>query len=251
MKSFVLGFAVLLLSVAGTAFGQHADIRPYVADGRILTAGFNDATSTEVLDMRVFGYDFGEDPGQPFFAQDPGFNAAAGSGLAAGSQLLFNIVGAGGLGLAANLSFWDGSGDVDFAVAPAGETLTLNFGSQNRVADDSTDFVAGFNLQTVTASGAIHRHLNAFLNGGSGDPTAGIYLLPLDLASSDTSLEKSRPFFVVYNNGLDEEVHDLAIDWVQQNLVVPEPSALVLAIVGVVAIWMIPLGHARPNFNRA
>ncbi len=84
MKSFVLGFAVLLLSVAGTACGQHADIRPYVADGRILTAGFNDATSTEVLDMRVFGYDFGEDPGQPFFAQDPGFNAAAGSGLLGG-----------------------------------------------------------------------------------------------------------------------------------------------------------------------
>ena len=190
---------------------------------------FVDATSTLLPYMRVFGYDFGEDPGDPFFTQDPGFNAASGSGLPAGSQLLFNIVGAAGLGLPANLSFWDGTGAVSFSQTPADETLTLAFGSQNRIVDDSTSFVSGFSLQTVTATGSIHRHLNATLNGVGGDPTSGIYLLPLELQSSDASLVKSLPFFVVYNNGLDEAVHDLAIDWVKDNLVaVPEPSSFLL-----------------------
>ena len=195
-------------------------------NGQIQTAGFVDSTSTVLPNLRVFGYDFGEDPGQPYFAQDPGFNASADSGLPSGSQLLFNIVGAGGLGLPANLSYWNGVGDVAFAVTPADESLTLNFGSQNRVADDSTAFVAGFSLQTVGASGTIHRHLNAFLNGVSGNPTAGIYLLSLELESSDPSIVKSLPFFVLYNNGLSEDAHDLAIEWVERNVVVPEPILL-------------------------
>lgn len=231
MKTCTAAWAALLSLVAATALAQHADIRPYVQNGRIVTAGYVDATSSEFPDMRVFAYDFGEDQDQPYFTQDPGFNAAAGSGLPAGSQLLFNIVGAGSLGLPANLSFWDGVGEVEFVATPADETLTLNFGSQDRIADDSIDFVAGFNLQTVTASGAIHRHLNAFLNGGSGDPTAGIFLLPLELQSSDASIQKSLPFFVVYNNGLTEEAHDLAVDWVQTNLVIPEASSLMLVTI--------------------
>ncbi len=234
MKMSFIPIFVLLVTTTAT-FAQHADIRPYVENGRILTAGFVDATSTEFPDMRVFGYDFGEDPSDPFFTQDPGFNAAAGSGLPSGSQLLFNIVGAGSLGLPANLSYWDGTGDVSFSQTLAGETLELSFGIQSRIADDSTSFVAGFNLQTVTANGSIHRHLNAFLNGGGGDPTEGIYLLPLELASSDPTIAKSLPFFVVYNNGLSEALHDVAMDWVQDNLVVPEASTLSLAIVGCAA----------------
>ena len=226
MKNRRLASAALIAFFTTSALAQHSDVRPYVEDGKIHTAGFVDATSTELPDVRVFGYDFGEDPEQPYFTQDPGFNAATGSGLPAASQLLFNIVGGGGLGLPANLSYWDGIGAVEFSVTPAGETLTLNFGSQNRIADDATDFVAGFNLQTVSTGGAIHRHLNAFLNGSGGDPTAGIYLLPVELQSGDASIEKSLPFYLLYNNGLDEEAHDVAIDWVERNLVVPEPSTL-------------------------
>lgn len=229
MKILVLALSACLSFVSVTALAQHADIRPYVDGGQIQTAGFDDATSSVLPAMRVFGYDFGEDPAQPFFTQDPGFNAAAGSGLSAGSQLLFNILGASSLGLPANLSYWNGTGNVQFGAAPANETLTLNFGSQSRVADSSSAFVSGFSLQTVTASGAIHRHLNAFLNGAGGDPTAGIYLVPLELQSSDPTVQKSLPFYVVYNNGMSEDVHDRAIDWVQDNLVVPEPISLALS----------------------
>jgi hypothetical protein len=232
MRSIVNCFAIIPLIIASTTNAQHADVRPHVVDGQIQTAGFEDSSSTELLGLRVFGYDFGEDPAEPFFTQDPGFNAAAGSGLPGGSQLLFNIVGSSSLGLPANLSYWDGNGGVAFTAAPAGESLTLSFGSQNRVADAGTGFVAGFSLQTVAASGVVHRHLNAFLAGAGGDPSAGIYLLPLELESSDTSIQKSLPFLVLYNNGLDEDAHDAAIEWVQENLVVPEASSLMLAVIG-------------------
>jgi hypothetical protein len=215
---------LVVVTLGTTTFAQHADVRPYVENGRILTAGFVDSTSTVLPNLRVFGYDFGEDPGQPYFAQDPGFNSSADSGLPSGSQLLFNIVSAGSLGLPANLTYWNGVGDVAFSATPADESLALNLGSQNRVANDSTSFVAGFSLQTVGATGTIHRHLNAFLNGGT--PTAGIYLLSLEFESSDRSIVKSLPFFLLYNNGLGEDAHDQAIEWVQQNLVVPEPVSL-------------------------
>jgi hypothetical protein len=221
--------------VPSNARAEHADVRPRVENGRIVTSGYIDATSTELPDVRVFGYDFGEDPDQPFFTPDPGFNAAAGSGLPSGSQLLFNIVSADDLGLPANLSYWNGSGDVDFVV-PTDETLTLNFGAQSRIADNSTNFVAGFNLQTVPDSGAVHRHLNAFLNGGGDDPAPGIYLVSLELQSSDANVQTSLPFFVVYNNGLSEDAHDLAITWVEENLVpIPEPSTFVLATIAIAA----------------
>lgn len=215
------------LAFATTAFAQHTDIRAFVGDGRIQTAGFVDSTSTVLPNMRVFGYDFGEYADQPYFAQDPGFNAGAGSGLPGGSQLLFNVVGADSLGLPANLSYWNGVGDVAFTSAPTEESITLNFGGQNRVVDDSVSFVNGFSLQTVGAAGTVHRHLNTFLHGGTGNPAAGIYLLSLELESSDASIAKSLPFFLLYNNGLSEDSHDLAMDWVQRNLVVPEPVSLV------------------------
>jgi hypothetical protein len=247
MKTHALVLATLFSYVASTAVAQHADIRPYVQNDQIVMAGFEDATSTELPGLRVFGYDFGEDPAQPFFAQDPGFNASAGSGLPPGSQLLFNIVGAGSMGLPANLSYWDGLGDVEFGLTPSDETLTLSIGSQSRVADDSTSGVAGFSIQTVTASGSVHRHLSSILNEGTGNPTAGIFLLPLELASSDLTVEKSLPFFVVYNNGLSEGTHDQAIDWVQQSLVVPEASPLVLASIACATAALVRRRPDRPQ----
>jgi hypothetical protein len=237
MKSYALVMTFLFgLVLPAAALAQHADVRPFVEGNRIHTAGYVDESSTVLPGMRVFGYDFGEDPDQPYFTQDPGFNASAGSGLPAGSQLLFNITGAASLGLPANLSYWDGAGGVAFNATPSGESLTLNFGIQNRVVDDSTAFVSGFSLQTVGATGTIHRHLSAFLNGGSGDPKAGIYLLSLELQSSDSSIATSQPFFLVYNNGLSEQTHDAAIAWVERNLLVPEPGTLLLVSVACICV---------------
>lgn len=228
-----ISILALLLNMATVALAQHADIRPFVENGQLKTSGFIDSTSTTIPGLRVFGYDFGEFLDDPYFTQDPGFNAAAGSGMPAGSLLSFIVPDAGSFGLPSNLSYWNGTGTLDLNswVSPGDAELRLSFGSSNLVVGDATGLQAGFNIQTVSADGSIHRHLNAFLNVGNPDPAEGIYLLAMELHSSDAGIHNSLPFFLVYNNGLSEEVHDKAIDWVQSQLV-PEPTGIVLASFG-------------------
>jgi hypothetical protein len=229
MKFIRLCWLVLLASYAGVALAQHADVRPRVSDGMIFTDGFIDATSETIPDLRIFGYDFQEDPADPYFAADPGFNAAAGSGLPGGSQLRFNILSGADFDLPANLSFWDGTDknaaepgvQVQFGLVPGGETLRLGFASGSVVVGTGLGEMSGFAIQTVNANGAIHRHLSSFLDAGSAAfPAEGVYLFPLELTSSDTAVRDSDPLFFVYNNGRTEEQHDLAIDWVESNLLV-------------------------------
>ena len=183
--------------------------------------------------MRVFGYDFAEDPNDPYFAQDPGFNAPAGSGLPGGSQLSFNLLG--------SLSYWNGSGSPSFGALPSSESLRFNFGAQDRTVTAGSGFQTGFNLQTVNADGSMHRHLNSFLQGSDGNsiPAAdgpwgagdgiqaadGIYLLSMQLTDSDPGTASSNPFWIVFNNGMPEQIHDEAIDFVQSNIV-PEPASI-------------------------
>ena len=106
--AIVAALAALALPAAASA--QHADISPRVQAGRIVADAFDDATGETTPDPRVFGYDFQEDPLDPYFAADPGFNARAGSGLPAGSQLGFGVPGGARFGLPANLSYWGGTG---------------------------------------------------------------------------------------------------------------------------------------------
>jgi len=234
-----------VLPVVATA--QHADIRPDVENGRIVTSGFVDATSETLPDLRVFGYDFQEDPLDPYFAADPGINASS-SALPVGSQLSFNILDGMAFGLPGNLSYWNGAGSVNFGTVPSGESLRLNFGAQSRTAGSAGGEIGGFAISAIGLSGSIHRHLNSFLEGADGNSTPGdgvvaangIYLLPIELSSSETSIADSLPLFLVYNNGLTEAVHDQTIDWVEQNLV-PEPPANALAFValGLVIVSLI------------
>jgi hypothetical protein len=222
-----------LASYAGVALAQHADVRPRVSDGMIFTDGFIDATSETIPDLRIFGYDFQEDPADPYFAADPGFNAAAGSGLPGGSQLLFNILSGADFDLPANLSFWDGTDknaaepgvQVQFGLVPGGETLRLGFASGSVVVGTGLGEMSGFAIQTVNANGAVHRHLSSFLDAGSAAvPAEGVYLFPLELTSSDAAVRDSDPLFFVYNNGRSEEQHDLAIEGVEANLLVVESA---------------------------
>ena len=228
-SAVLLGAALATGLLAPAAGAQHSDIDVSVAGARIVT------------DERVYGYDFGEVAGDPYFAGDPGFNADSGSGLPGGSQLLFDIPAATTFGLPSALSYWGGSGPVSFSSPPSGETLRFNFGSADATAGASPSAVGGFSLVTVAADGSLHRHLNSFLNGSDGNndpadgspPADGIYLVPMVLRSSDPSILPSEPLFIVFNNGLDEAAHDAAIEYVTAN-VVPEPASagMLLAAAG-------------------
>jgi hypothetical protein len=229
MKTIRICWLVLLTGCATLAHAQHADVRPRISDRMIFTDGFIDATSETIPELRIFGYDFQEDPADPYFAADPGFNATAGSGLPGGSQLRFNILNGADFELPGNLSFWDGTDQdpaqegvqVQFGAVPTGETLRLNLASNSVVVGSGLGEMSGFPIQTVNASGSVHRHLSSFLDAGSAAvPAEGVYLFPLELTSSDAAVRDSDPLFFVYNNGRSEEQHDLAIDWVEANLLV-------------------------------
>jgi hypothetical protein len=251
MKAMYYLLPAALFVAAGTtsvAHAQHADVSPRVSGGQIVTDGYEDSTSTLTPNQRVFAYDFQEDALDPYFAGDPGFNAFSGSGLPVGSQFGFNVPSGSDFGLPANLTFWNGTGDVSFGSVPSGETLVLNMGSQNVTFGNSTGDLTGFSISTVGSGGTIHRHLNTFLNGSDGNnqpgdgvvPAGGIYLVPMELTSSDSGIADSLPMFLVFNNGLTEEQHDEAIDFVQTN-VVPEPAGL--GLLGVAAAAL--LGRRR------
>jgi hypothetical protein len=229
MKAIRISCLVLVAAFADITHAQHADVRPRVSEGMIVTDGYIDSASATIEGLRIFGYDFQEDPADPYFAADPGFNALAGSGLPGGSQLRFNILSGADFGLPANLSFWDGTDkdltetgiQVQFGLAPSGETLRLGFASSSVVVGTGLGAMSGFPIQTVNANGSVHRHLSSFLDAGSAAvPAEGVYLFPLQLTSSDAAVRDSDPLFLVYNNGRSEEQHDLAIEWVEANLLV-------------------------------
>jgi len=249
------GFA-LAISALGQLVGvacAHDDVRPKNDAGKVATDGYDDGTGITTPDVRVFGYDFGEDPADPFFTQDPGFNSLVGSGLQAGA-LSFDVLGpASGSGLPFNLSYWDGAGAVTWTSVPMSEQLRWNRGANNLlIGSTSTPLISGFSIGTVAGAGSIHQHLNAFINGsdgnsipagpgdwGAGDAVEaapGIYALSIVLKNG--SLANSDPIWIVYNNGLDEESHDAAIEWVNAHAV-PEPTSWILSGLGGVLLLFV------------
>ena len=73
LSTFVPAFAAALL-LPLVASAQHADIKPNLQGGRIVTDGWIDAFSQQIDGLQVFGLDFQEDPLDPFVINDPGFN---------------------------------------------------------------------------------------------------------------------------------------------------------------------------------
>ncbi len=153
-----------------------------------------------------------------------------------GTRIGFNIL--------EPLKIWNGSG-FD-SLNPATQEvmgISFNFGLPTGTVFrlTSTGFVAGFDI-AVNSAGEWHRHLTFTLSGPGGnftiDPTAGIYLLEMELYSTDTSLTTSEPFWIVFNSGGSafETQHEDATLWVESNLV-PEPTTgLMLAAVGALAM---------------
>ncbi len=209
-----LASAALALAYAANAARAGYDARPYNVDGKIATGGFDDGTSDFVPVDTVFGYTLGsDDPDQPFFTQDPGFNAAAGSGLTAGATMAFDILGpTSGSVLPFDLSYWDGTGAVSWSSVPNGESLNFDLGAHSVTFASTTSLIAGFNLQTLTSMGAMHQHLGASLLGSDGNAvpagpgnwgpgdgiqaTAGIYALSLQLR--DGVEQNSAPIYILY-----------------------------------------------------
>lgn len=207
MNRIIYIVPLIALSLSTVAAAQHADdIELSVVNGRI------------TLSASVFGAELGES--FPNFANDPGFDSAPGT-FPPGSQIGFSVLDA--------LRKWDAS---DFDAVPA-ETMSISSGPA-LVTTPATagSVVAGFALN-VPASGAWHQHLGYTLNDPASD---GIYMLKLELFSSDAAIGKSEPFYLVFNQNSDEAMHEAAIAYVESNLV-PEPAGL--AVIGAGAVGLL------------
>lgn len=200
MNSNTINTTVLTLATltaASTALAQHAgDIFVENVDGQ-LTTGLVSANTT-IHDHRVFASEFGET--FPNFTDEPGFDSDAGQ-FAPGSQIGFDIL--------TSLRLWDGQ---DFTTQ-ASVSITVSFA--NLSVETGNGFVEGFGLP-VANNGEWHKHLNFVINQPH---TPGIYLMSMQLWSTEQGLATSEPFYIVFNQETDEAIHDEAIEWAEENLV--------------------------------
>lgn len=228
-RAMLVGATAAVLFVGSSVQAQVVDLRPRVLEERIVTDGFVDATSQTIPDHRLFVYNFGEYPSDPYFSTEPGFNAPAASGLLPESALGFNILDGSLFSWDTNLVFWNGE-DVDpqteglqvsFGPTPASEALSLKLSGNGVTVGSELGELPGFTIQTVSASGSVHRHLSSFLEAGETDePAPGLYLFAIELVSS-APFEDSLPAFLLYANGVGATERTAATVWIQETLVSP------------------------------
>ncbi|MBC7834497.1 MAG: hypothetical protein H7Y88_05275 [Phycisphaerales bacterium] len=204
--------AASLLVAVSPVFAQphEGDIVLRVVAERIETADDDPATGEPDPLSRVFGSEFGELG--PDITNEPGYDSDPGT-FAPGSSIGFSIRAA--------LRVWDGS---DFDAIPE-ERLAITFSSFPPLGPVLTpvndEVVQGFSIQ-VLADGTWHHHLEYTLMPPA-DP--GVYLLELELFSTDPGLMDSAPFWIVFNKDQPEVDHDDAITWVRENLAAPSCPA--------------------------
>jgi len=204
------------------------DISPAVQGGKIVTNAFADADSTSIDNVRVFTFEFGEDPLDPYFLEDPGFHPLPGAGFDEGVIVAAKTF--------SPLSFWNDSG---FVPAPAGETIDVTRGSTTITLGDS-GFAGSLPIAATDANGEFDEHLSATLQGVTPAlPSTGIYLYSLTLSGSD--LTDSDSVYLLFNNGADaSELGEAAVlardTFAPGTALVPEPASLAsLAVTGVLA----------------
>ncbi len=249
----VLNWIVLVLGLAATgstAVWAHDDVSPYELNGKVATGGHDDILASNTVAERVFGFDFGEDPEIPYIIGDPGFNNGAfGIGVFPNDGLLpasFTL----GLEISNDLEYWDGTGGVSFAPAPASASLALSHLSSTINIDGTSGLGSMLTIGSSGVAGRLHVHLQSALGDTGGDPADGIYLIGMKLTLPDSGLADSDPIYIVYNSFMDEAVHDQAIDWVQAQLV-PEPSTWWLATLGSGAALVVRLRKRRRRRSAA
>jgi len=197
---------VLCAGAIAPAAVAHFDVYVGIEAGAITTGGIDVDTLDYSPDVRVFGADLGEFPTPPGFGDEPGYFSDT---LTPGASFAFDIVD--------GLRAWDGSDFDDLAA----QSVTLSKGSDSATTPGTAGgFVAGFFFATADGSGHIHEHLNLEL---APNNDVGIYLLSLQLRTDAPGIGTSPTFWVVLNNGEDEEVHDEAVAWAESHLV-PAPA---------------------------
>jgi len=216
-----------MTATGASAEEGHFDFVPSVSlGGQIVTGGYNDESAESVSSLIVNGYDFGENAFDPYTIGDPGFNTRGASSFQGGSTLHLSGLPVDGR----FLSYWDGDGAVSFGDTPAGVTLDVAFSPTLKATFSTGALVyapgtaSSVPIGTFSGTGSLHTHVESsiFFDGLQAENTVpvGAYLLSFELLNPGGTATTSDPLFIVYNNGLDEEVHGAAI------AAVPEPATI-------------------------
>ena len=81
-------------------------------------------------------------------------------------------------------------------------------------------------IDTADEEGGIHQDLEFILD--TNPPANGVYLYGLGMTSSQ--YQTSDPVYMVMASGVDEIVHEAAVDWVVETFNVPEPNSVLLVV---------------------
>jgi hypothetical protein len=250
--TFAALIAAFFASRGAAAQEEHGHFDVFVGRpdvGSQTTYGGIDVDDGDVtLGLRVFEAEMGENPlDNVFFSDEPGFNhpfddallPAGAASLVQGDELFVRALATTVGGVTADLFFWNGVGAASFTPA----------------SGVSFDIIAPLPNQSIGqagAGGAFDDHPEFELSAGGSLPTPGIYLASFEVQVG--VLDPSDPLFLVMGtdglitpeflgvsqaefdllteSDLDEALEgviEIAVEFVESNVVVPEPSGLLLA----------------------
>lgn len=214
-----IGAAVVGIgTLCATANGQHLiDIAIGQSQGKIATGVFQiqGANVAPMLSQRVFIAEFGTFPN---FTSNPGLDSLVGA-FQGDSQIGFNIRKA--------LRKWNGA---TFPVGEDGippELIQIKLGpaANTRVTPTTDQLVTGFSLAVSSGGstiGEFHHHPGFTLLDPASD---GLYLLELELWSTQSGLATSDPYWMVFSQNASEDDLHAAASWVRANVWKPACAA--------------------------
>jgi hypothetical protein len=217
-----------------TATAQHSDLELFDEGGQV------------AVEPRIAEGEFGEALNPPYRADEPGLEsdpdelAVHGEAPLPGGALVgFDVVAYTLGGSTKSLFYWDGVGSPDFVSLASPHELKISDPTETfSMQFDGSGSAAGFNF-SLTADGSgpdpagfLHSHLLFDLvdagGTGAGSPSAGVYAFATTF--SVAGLTDSDPVYWVLAAGVDEAVHEAAVDYIATSTgIVPEPSSLLLA----------------------
>ncbi len=224
LTAVVLTSVCASLALAGDDHGHEHEGGDYgltIINGAVAVGiGDHDEGHIDDFGERVFGADMAIS-GTNWFADEPGIFIEEAS-LPDNTQVSFTVT--------QSLMYWDGTGAVSFSLSA--EAMTLGFGPSSVSTSFDNSPVAGFSINyDADAVGGFDEHMDYTIDGSAA---SGIYLLANTFSLSGAA--DSDVIFTVFNAGLDEEIHDAALDYAE-NVLVPAPGAVgLIAVAGLGAM---------------